>query len=94
MRKLKSQDFEASSFHSKCLENNSYRLNCYGCLMLLGQSNECYMSDLLSQDQQKKRPEKHSIMIRAVEVLVRLLSGSWTQSPFLKVHFKWHSSQS
>lgn len=54
MRKHKSQDFEASSLHSKCLENNSYRVNCYKCLMLLGQSNECYMSDLLSQDQQKK----------------------------------------
>lgn len=61
--------------------------------MLLGQSNECYMSDLLSQDQQKK-PKKYSIMIRAVEVLVRLLSGSGIQSPLLKVHFKWHSSQS
>lgn len=33
-------------------------------------------------------------MIRAVEVLVRLLSGSWIQSPLLKVHFKWHFSQS
>lgn len=54
MRKLKTQDFEASSLLSKCLENNSYSINCYRCLMLLGQSNECYMSDLLSWDQQKK----------------------------------------
>lgn len=93
MRKLKSQDFNAPSFHSKCSENNSYRVNCYKCLMLLGQSNEYYMSDLLSQDQQK-RPEKHSIMIRVVEVLMRFLSGSRIQSPLLKVHFKCHSIQS